>query len=172
MREREVLRPPRSTERLVAIGTVLCSAGCGWGEGPRSTDLDASDDAAMVSVGGLTGVEWHLVTLQMEDAAPLMPDARAIPTITFFDEATPTGRLRFGGSGGCNRFNGEYYAGDDGRLSVSQGLAMTMMACPEAVMRLEQDLMMALEGATAYQIDGDGLWINFGRGTIRLRAGP
>jgi heat shock protein HslJ len=49
---------------------------------------------------------------------------------------------------------------------------MTMMACPEAVMRLEQDLMMALEGATSYEIDSDGLWINFGLGTIRFTAGP
>ena len=166
------MRPPGSTERLVerlvTIGTVLCIAGCGWAEGPRSTDLDASDDAAMVGVGGLMGVEWRLVTLQMEDGASVTANAEAIPTITFLDEATPTGRFRFGGSSGCNRFNGEYSAGDDGGLSVSQGLAMTRMACPEAVMRLEQDLMMALEGATAYEVQGDRLRIVFPAGVIRF----
>ena len=172
MRGREALRPPRSTERLVAIGTVLCLAGCGWGEGPRSTDFELSDDAAMVGLGGLTGVEWRLVTLQMENGAPATPEAEAVPTLTFMDQETRTGRMRLGGSGGCNRFDGEYDAGDDGRLSVSQGLAMTRMACPEAVMRLEHSLMVALEGATSYEIDGDGLSVTFGGGTIRFTAGP
>ncbi len=46
------------------------------------------------------------------------------------------------------------------------------MACPEAVMRLEQSLMMALEGATSYEIDRDGLSVTFGGGTIRFTAGP
>ena len=169
---REALRPPRSAERLVAIVTVLCIAGCGSGEGARSTDVESSDDAAIVGMGGLTGVEWRLVTLQMENGAPATPEAEAVPTLTFMDQRTRTGRMRFGGSGGCNRFNGEYDAGDDGSLSVSQGLAMMRMACPEAVMRLEQSFMVALEGATSYEIDGDWLSVTFGGGTIRFTAGP
>ncbi len=48
---------------------------------------------------------------------------------------------------------------------------MTRMACPEAVMRLEQSFMMALEGLTAYEIDAGGLSITFGGGTIRFLAG-
>ncbi len=160
----------RSVDLLITFGAILAFAGCGSGEDSRSADLEASDDASTVGVGGLTRVEWRLVTLQMEDGAPMRPDAEAVPTLTFMDRATPTGPLRFGGSGGCNRFNGEYDAGDDGRLSVSPGLAMTRMACPAAVMRLEQGLTMALEGATAYEIDGDGLSITFGGGTIRFTA--
>ncbi len=123
-------------------------------------------------MSGLTGVEWRLVALRMEDSAPLTPDSEAVPTLTFAEQETPSGRMRFGGSGGCNRFSGEYSAGDDGGLSVSQGLAMTRMACPETVMRLEQSLVMALEGAYAYEIDGDGLSITSGGGTIQFTAGP
>ncbi len=167
---RDPLRRSRSTGRLVAITTVLLMAGCGSGEGSRSGAVESSDDAVTVGVGVLTGVEWRLVTLQIEDGAPMTPDAEAVPTLTFMDQETQDGRVRFAGSGGCNRLNGEYEAGDDGSLSVSQGLAMTMMACSEAVMRLEHSLMMALEGATAYEIDGDRLSITFGGGTIRLTA--
>ncbi len=163
---------PRSMDLLITVGAILAFASCGSREDSRSADFEASDDAATVGVGGLTGVEWRLVTLQMENGAPATPEAEAVPTLTFMDQRTRTGRMRFGGSGGCNRFNGEYDAGDDGSLSVSQGLAMTRMACPEAVMRLEQSFMVALEGATSYEIDGDGLSVTFGGGTIRFTAGP
>ena len=163
---------PRSVDLLITLGTILASMSCGWGEGPRSTNLEASDDAAIVSMGGLTGVEWRLVTLQLEDGTALTPDPEAVPTLTFMDEGTPTGHMRFGGSGGCNRFNGEYDAGDDGSLSISQGLAMTRMACPEAVERLEQSLMMALDGAISYETDSERLSVTFGGGSIRFTAGP
>ena len=69
-----------------------------------------------------------------------------------------------------SRVSGEYDTGDDGRLSVSQGLAMTRMACPESVMRLERDLMMALEGATSYEVQGGRLRIIFPTGVIRFRS--
>ena len=157
---------------LIVFGAILAFASCGPGEGSRSAEVEAPDVVESTGVGGLTEVEWRLVTLQMEDGVPMTPDAAAVPTLTFMDQATPTGRLRFGGSDGCNRFNGEYEAGDDGSLSMSQGLAMTRMACSEAIMRLEQGLTAAIEGATAYEIDGDGLSITFGGGTIRFAAAP
>ncbi len=47
---------------------------------------------------------------------------------------------------------------------------MTRMACPGAVMRLEQALTVALERATAYEMDGGGLSITFDGGTIRFTA--
>ena len=156
---------------LITLGAIFTLASCGSGEDSRSADLEASDAAATAGVGGLTGAEWRLVTLQMEDGAPLTPDAEAVPALTFMDQGTPSSRTQFGGSGGCNLFNGEYEAGDGGRLVVSLGPAMTRMACPESVMRLEQGLTMALQAATAYEIDADGLSITFGGGTIRFAAG-
>ncbi len=167
-----MLKASRSLERLISIGTLLVVAGCGSEEGSRSAEVEASEDSETVESGGLMGVEWHLVVLQIDGGAPMTPDAEAIPTITFLDEATPAGLMRFGGSGGCNRFNGEYDAGDDGSLSMSQDVAMTMMACPEAIMRLEQGLMMAFAEATSYEIDGDELSVTFGRGRIRFTASP
>jgi heat shock protein HslJ len=167
-----VLKGPGSLERLIWFGTFLFIAGCGSGEGSRSAEVESSDDSETVGSDGLMGVEWRLVVLQMDGGAPMTPDAEAIPTITFLDEATPTGFMRFGGSGGCNRFNGAYDVGDDGSLSMSQDVAMTRMACPEAIMRLEQGLMMAFAETTSYEIDGDGLSVTFGGGTIRFTAGP
>ncbi len=162
---------PRSMDLLITFGAILAFASCGSREDSRSTDLEVSDDAAIVGMGGLRGVEWRLVTLQMDDGTLMTPNAEAVPTLTFTDDATANGGRRFGGSGGCNRFNGEYDAGDDGRLLVSHSPAMTRMACPAAVMRLEQAMMTALVGATSYEIDGGRLSITFSGGTIRFEAG-
>ena len=92
---------PRFVDLPIAFGAMLASMSCGWGEGPRSTNREVPDDAAIESTGGLTGVEWRLVTLQVEDGAPVTPDVEAVPTLTFTDQGTPTGRMRFGGSAGA-----------------------------------------------------------------------
>ncbi len=148
-------------------------AGCAW-EGdiaPGTASVGPAEEAEIENMGGLTGVEWRLVAIEMGEGDNMTPDALAVPTLIFMDEATPTGGKRVRGSGGCNRFNGEYDAGDDGRLLVSHSPAMTRMACPAAVMRLEQAMMTALVGATSYEIDGGRLSITFGGGTIQFEAG-
>lgn len=61
------------------------------------------------------------------------------------------------GTGGCNRFTGQFTA-DDGTLEIG-ALALTRMACPEpeGVMGQETALLAALESASGYELEGDGL---------------
>ena len=169
--KKRVLGPARLFALLAAAAALSCGG-----------DSDGSEDTAEApSVGsagpaetrggaGLTDAEWRLVSLDLEDGENLIPEDSAVPTLTFLAESTPSGRMRFAGSGGCNRVNGEYWAEDDGRLSVTNSPAMTRMACPEAVMQLEQTFMMALEGATSYEVEGDRLRIAFPGGAIRFEV--
>ena len=150
--------PQKLVVRLFAVLAAAAALSCGGERDGRG-------------IAGLTDSEWRLVSLDVEDGESLIPVDSAIPTLTFLAESTPSGGMRFAGSGGCNRVNGEYRSEDDGRLSVTNSPAMTRMACPEAVMRLEHRLMMALESATSYEVEGGRLRIVFPGGTIRLVAG-
>ena len=76
------------------------------------------------------------------------------------------------GSTGCNRFFGGFELVDGGLLLTPGG--MTMMACPEDVMRQEQALLEALKAATGYRITGERLELLEGDGQVLARfvSGP
>lgn len=61
------------------------------------------------------------------------------------------------GTGGCNRFVGQFTAKDDA-LEIGP-LGMTRMACPEpdGVMEQEAAILTALESASGFGLEGDGL---------------
>ena len=60
--------------RRITFGAILALASPGSGEDSRSAGVEAT-----VGMGGLTGMEWRLVTLQMGDGAPMTPDAEWVP---------------------------------------------------------------------------------------------
>jgi heat shock protein HslJ len=168
--------PARSHSAPVALLLAFVLGACG-GEAP-----DAGEDAAAGPVetparslaDELVG-EWRLVMIDMGDGDDVQPGGETPPTVDFTAEADPTGSRRYTGTGGCNRIMGSYDAGSTGRFSLSAGSAMTMMACPDPVMRVERIFVTALESATAYAIDGSALSIEFGGGTIHMErtdAGP
>lgn len=66
------------------------------------------------------------------------------------------GEGRVSGSGGCNRFTGDYRSDPAGAVAIGP-LAMTRMACPEPRMALETRLMAALEAAAGFVRDGAAL---------------
>ena len=115
--------------------------------------------------------EWKLVALEPSRAEAIVPVTGAVPTLRFGILAGPDGVLRMVGYSGCNRFFGDYTAGDDGSLSLSEPLGMTEMACPEPVMDLETTLMEALANASGYSLDGAELTIRFAGGSLRFSGG-
>ena len=104
--------------------------------------------------------------VDMTDGEDFEPAPEAVPSVTFTAEANPTGSRIFNGTGGCNRIMGGYDAGSTGRITFTSGPAMTMMACPEPVMRLERVFTMGLEAARTFAIEGDSLSIDFGGGIL------
>lgn len=74
---------------------------------------------------------------------------------------TPTLRLESGsvtGQSHCNSFGGQYRVNTSGRFEITDGLAMTEMACADAdAMTAEQLLLDALAAVESFGIEGDNL---------------
>jgi heat shock protein HslJ len=61
------------------------------------------------------------------------------------------------GGGGCNQYSAEYSSTQENKLSISDRIASTMMACTPPVSRQEQHYLSLLPKATHYQIKDDAL---------------
>lgn len=103
--------------------------------------------AGAASDATLTGQEWSLTSL---GGAPIPPDSGV--TASFGDDGSLTG------SGGCNRYMGEYTADGD-NLSVGP-LAATRMSCGPVVDDLESTFLGALEAASGFAISGTDLVVS------------
>ncbi len=95
----------------------------------------------------LTGQEWSLTGL---GGTPIQPGAGI--TATFGDDGSLTG------SGGCNRFVGDYTTDGD-TLSVGP-LAATRMSCGQVADDLETTFLGALEAASGFAISGTDLVVS------------
>jgi heat shock protein HslJ len=123
---------------------------------------------AAVAEATFADIEWTLVAIGGD--AIDAPDG-AVPTLLFNSQTDATGGRRMIGFSGCNRFFGDYNAGDDGSLSVGEPLGMTQAACPEPGQSLETALMKSLAGASRYSLDDDELTIESENGSLRLSGG-
>jgi len=152
---------------LNALAALLTA--CGGAAEPDGA-AEMPEEAVTEEMSGASALvgEWRLVEIDMGDGQDFTPSGDAVPTLNFTAEANPTGSRIFNGSGGCNRVMGGYDAGSTGRITFTSGPAMTMMACPDLVMRLEQVFVMGLEAARTYEVEGDRLSIDFGGGTLRM----
>ncbi len=96
----------------------------------------------------LEGPTWQLIAVN-DGGGALVDVPAGVEATARFEEG------RVGGSGGCNRYGAGYtLAGES--LTITPG-PMTMMACPEPQMTVEQLFMAALAATSSYQIDGDQL---------------
>lgn len=86
----------------------------------------------------------------------------------------PTLRLdagRISGQSHCNSFSGQFRANSSGRFEITDGLAVTEMACIDAdAMAAEQLLYQALAAVGSYGIEGENLVLT-GEG-VRLEYTP
>jgi heat shock protein HslJ len=71
-----------------------------------------------------------------------------------------------GGMGGCNRYSAGFTLSGEG-MSIGPAAA-TMMACEEALMRLEQALFKALPAVTRFDIDETGALLLYGADEVPL----
>jgi len=146
-------RPRRDVVRYVKLVwparmpmAALCCAGA----------LVAAACASTAPRTELSGTRWAVTTLGAHTL-----DARA-PTIEF-------SRDRVVGSGGCNRYFGQYTAAD-GTISVSD-VGSTEMACEPALMERETEFFRALAAAQSYNRLGDTLVLtDSAGGSMTLRA--
>jgi heat shock protein HslJ len=101
-----------------------------------------------VETAALEGLIWQLTAVN--DASGVLADVPAGVEATALFEAGVVG-----GSGGCNHYSASYTL-DGESLTIMPG-SMTMMACPEPQMSVEQQFMAALAVIAFYQISDDQL---------------
>ncbi|HWS96065.1 MAG TPA: META domain-containing protein, partial [Candidatus Methylomirabilis sp.] len=65
------------------------------------------------------------------------------------------------GSSGCNRLTGKFQL--DGNSLQLLGGAMTMMACPDPLMKQEQEFNKALTATGSYELSGNVLELLAGK---------
>lgn len=114
----------------------------------KYTLIEVVSQEAMAAAGTATGSALEGPTWQLTGVADASGVVSAAPegvtaTATFADG-------RVSGSGGCNNYSATYTLDGDS-LTVMPG-PMTMMACPEPQMTVEQQLMAALGATAAYEI--------------------
>ncbi len=93
---------------------------------------------------GLAGPEWTFFEI---GGKPVIADVKA--TINFKEDQAF-------GSGSCNRYTGNYTAGNTSQLKLGK-MASTMMACLDPAMEQEGRLLKILGDVTSYSIDADGV---------------
>jgi heat shock protein HslJ len=114
-------------------------------------------------VTSLENTSWQLTSLG--DSSPLAEK----PITLEFGE-----KNRLSGSSGCNRYMGSFSTKGN-QFSVKSPLGSTMMACPEDLMKQEQQFLQALNAGTSYKINADGkLEIQYREGSRnkRLKFSP
>ena len=116
---------------------------------------DAADRAAReTSVTALADTRWTVEQLGAESGSAL-----ATLTLHF------TGSDRVSGHDGCNSFGGAVSIKGPA-INISSNLAVTMMACPEAVDIRARNYRAALLQATQFRISGNRLELRTASGTL------
>ncbi len=107
-----------------------------------------ADAAGAVAETALEVPTWQLTGVADASGVVSATPEGVEATATFVDG-------RVSGSGGCNNYSAAYTLDGDS-LTITPG-PMTMMACPEPQMTVEQQLMAALGATAAYEIAGGEL---------------
>lgn len=131
---------------VLIVGTGMISVslanGAAWGQ--MSQVVTQNSSGSNKNLSSPENTSWELV--KIGDSQPLTEK----PITLSFNE---NGRVS--GSSGCNRYVGAFNVKGN-QFSVKSPLASTMMACPEALMKQEQQFLQALTAAKDYKINSKG----------------
>ncbi len=113
---------------------------------PAAGSAPAAPSAA--TPNALRGTRWMLTELNGKPVVSMNPKN---PAFLMLD----TDQKRYSGSSGCNSISGTFQLGGDSLQLL--GGAMTLMACPDPIMKQEKEFSQALTDAGSYQIAGNTL---------------
>ena len=111
---------------------------------------------AMVTTEQLQGSVWQVNTLNGSDVGD------ALVTLNFHEPG------RLAGKAACNNYMASYTLEDD-NFTVKTG-GVTMMACPQPLMKLEQQFLDALDAVNQADLSEDGQLILSGADDVRIQA--
>ncbi|WP_231874140.1 META domain-containing protein [Alcanivorax sp. NBRC 102024] len=128
-------------------GAALTLAACS--SHPTGTDT-------MVTSEQLQGSAWQVQRLNGDHVGD------ALITLNFHEPG------RLAGKAACNNYMASYTLDED-TFTVKTG-GVTMMACPQPLMTLEQQFLTALEEVTAGDINEDGQLVLRGADQVQIEA--
>ena len=128
-------------------GAVLTLAAC---------SSNPAGSTAMVTAEQLQGSAWQVSYLNGSDVGD------ALVTLNFHEPG------RLAGKAACNNYMASYTLNDDS-FTVKTG-GVTMMACPQPLMKLEQQFLDALEGVAQADINEEGKLILSGADDVKIEA--
>lgn len=111
---------------------------------------------AMATAEQLRGSAWQVTILNGSDVGD------ALVTLNFHEPG------RLAGKAACNNYIASYTLNDD-RFTVKTG-GVTMMACPQPLMKLEQQFLDGLEQVKSASLDDNGALVLSGENGVVLRA--
>ncbi len=138
----------RSTISSVLAAGALVLAATGFSACTPAANPGLADASMTLPMG----VEWRL-----DSAAP----AQTPVTLRFMEDG------RFAGSGGCNRFFGQYEVA--GQALTLSNVGATRMACLPEVMDAEQQFFNDLDRVRSHAIEGGALVLRAAAGDPLLR---
>ncbi|GAB6262326.1 META domain-containing protein [Photobacterium sp. CCB-ST2H9] len=135
---------------LTAMGTALLLSACAGTGGSTASQ----------SSGDLTQYEWELT--KIDSQAVTVPSMGAVPTLGFENQTMAHGHS------GCNRYFGNAEL-KDGQFRIEK-MGMTMMACPEDAMKLEQVMSDTLSQWSKAELKGNTLTLSNSLHTLTFKA--
>jgi heat shock protein HslJ len=119
-------------------------------------------DGAEAAVPAIDATPWRILAYRSDAEADLVAiEPREVPPRLAFAEGRVSGNV------GCNSFSGGYtFEGD--RLTIDPRMAMTMMACEESLMALEQAITAHLAAVAGYRQTGTRLELLDAEGTVLI----
>ncbi|HSO83423.1 META domain-containing protein [Thiocapsa sp.] len=108
-------------------------------------------DGAETAVPAIDATPWRILAYRSDAEADLVSiEPREVPPrLAFADD-------RVSGNVGCNSFSGGYTLEGD-RLTIDPRMAITMMACEESLMAVEQAITAHLAAVAGYRQAGQSL---------------
>ena len=121
-------------------------------------------DSGEAAVPAIDTTPWRILAYRSGDDLRSIEPREVPPELSFAEG-------RVSGNVGCNSFSGAYTRDGD-RLTIDPRMAMTMMACEESLMALEQAITTHLAAVTGFRQEGARLKLlgNEGAALILLEA--
>lgn len=133
---------------LLLGSTALLLAAC--------TGQPANEVRTMVEESQLRGEAWSVTSLNGEDVT------EATVTLNFHQPGQVAGKAA------CNNYMATYVQDEDSFTITTGGV--TMMACPQPLMKLEQQFLDTLGKVSQAQINADGELILSGEDNVKIEA--
>jgi len=120
--------------------------------------------SCVVSQSPLEDIEWVLISFTIDgESRSVLPDTQV--TVTFDAE-----EKQLSGNAGCNLYGGGYEI-NGSKIKTVEPFYMTEMYCGDERDKQEREYLEVLQSSGTFEVDGDILRIEGGKGVLNFERG-